>query len=366
MSQSDRRVVPWNKRHSHTIKAITKTCFLELKRVWKLCDNKDPKNKKDHPKYNPCYKYDSIFDTIVHNVNAITLYAGLDLVGDESSFAHQGYGEAGAGNVFTVLNKPSVSKGMQSVIVTDVEYLRPRAYLHRHKLNKKFPGFGPPGPNEVRQLWESQLRELTRPSNSLVGRPIFSQKPHMTFDNFFSGEAIMEYAAEEGFGFTSTVARNRLPKGVPEKFWCKGKTGSTQRSKHARYENPVFAIKEHAGSTMAITSFQSTSSCNFGTVNALNRSSRYCATKERGRKQKKFSWGIEMNEARELYLKTYGTIDKLDHLIKNCNMHYRSWKYWHSAMLHAKAMAICVAYDIYRECATGKLNPAWKLAAVVD
>ena len=74
---------------------------------------------------------------------------------------------------------------------------------------------------------------------------------------------------------------------------------------------------------MAITSFQSTSSCNFGSVNALNSCTRYCQTKEKGRKQYKRSWGIEMNEARELYLNSYGTIDKMDHLIKNCNMHYR-------------------------------------------
>jgi hypothetical protein len=32
---------------------------------------------------------------------------------------------------------------------------------------------------------------------------------------------------------------------------------------------------------------------------------------------------IEMNEARELYLHTYGTIDQLDHLIQNCCMSYR-------------------------------------------
>jgi hypothetical protein len=42
-------------------------------------------------------------------------------------------------------------------------------------------------------------------------------------------------------------------------------------------------------------------------------------------------------------------------------MHYRSWKYWHSAMLHTKAMTIVTDYDMYIECAAGKLNPLWKV-----
>lgn len=63
-----------------------------------------------------------------------------------------------------------------------------------------------------------------------------------------------------------------------------------------------------------------------------------------------------MNEARQLYLNTYGAVDKMDHLIQNCDMKYRSWKYWHAAMIHAKAMAVVVAYDIYKElCETGTL-----------
>jgi hypothetical protein len=68
-----------------------------------------------------------------------------------------------------------------------------------------------------------------------------------------------------------------------------------------------------------------------------------------------------MNSSRELYLKTYSTIGKMDHMIENCGMHYRSWKYWHSAMLHAKAMAVLTVYGMYRECAEGKLDPSWKV-----
>lgn len=319
----------FDKRKSNTAydpfidEAFTKTRFLELKRVWKICDNRDPANARGHPDYNPCYKYDYLFKTIVHNVNAITLFAGLDLVGDESSYAHRGYGEPGAGNVMMVRGKPQVTKGMQTVIVSDVDRMRPRAYLHRHKLNKKHEGFSYPGQNEVRQLWDEGIAPLLLPGNQLVGKALFSRKPHLTFDNYFSGDSIMKYAAEEGFGFTCTVSRDRLPAGVPAKYWCKQKTGPTVRSKHARYENPIFAVQHLGQSIMTITSFQSTSSCNIASVNALNRCTRYCATKERGRKQHKRRWGIEMNEARQLYLKTYGVVDKIDHLIQNCNLKYR-------------------------------------------
>ena len=34
-------------------------------------------------------------------------------------------------------------------------------------------------------------------------------------------------------------------------------------------------------------------------------------------------------------------------------MNYRSWKYWHAAMIHAKAMAVVVAYDVYKELTEG-------------
>ena len=145
----------------------------------------------------------------------------------------------------------------------------------------------------------------------------------MTWDNYFSGDAIMEYAAEQGFGLTMTCARGRLPKFVPAKYWHKEQTSSTDRSRAARWENHVVAIKEHAGATIQYTSFQSTSSCNIACVNALNDVSLFAQTKERGRGRHKRRWAIEMNEARQLYLNTYYKIDAIDHMLDNCNMFYR-------------------------------------------
>jgi len=41
-------------------------------------------------------------------------------------------------------------------------------------------------------------------------------------------------------------------------------------------------------------------------------------------------------------------------------MYYRSWKYWHAPMIHAKALAVVTACDMYLECAEGNLNEEWK------
>ena len=68
-----------------------------------------------------------------------------------------------------------------------------------------------------------------------------------------------------------------------------------------------------------------------------------------------------MNDARVLYLSTYGVIDNVDKMIKFSQMKLCSWKYWHAAMLHAKKMVGVIAYDMYLECCEGKINPLWKV-----
>ena len=93
----------------------------------------------------------------------------------------------------------------------------------------------------------------------------------------------------------------------------------------------------------------------------LPKANLYVAQCKRGREEQKQYWGIKMNNAIELYLKTYGIIDTIDKYILNANIGYCSWKYWHAAMNHAKAMGLAVAYDMYKECAKGGVNPEWKV-----
>ena len=112
-------------------------------------------------------------------------------------------------------------------------------------------------------------------------RGILRKQPHMTWDNFFSGDAILEYAAEKGFGLTMTCRRDRLPDKhvIAGKYWHKEKTDSGPRPKAARYEQPIFAIKRVGNSLIQHTSFQSTSSCNISSVNALNEIGLYVTAK---------------------------------------------------------------------------------------
>ena len=72
-----------------------------------------------------------------------------------------------------------------------------------------------------------------------------------------------------------------------------------------------------------------------------------------------------MNEARQLYLGTYSHIDSIDHLIKNCRMKYRCWKYWHSPMIHSISIAVFLACAMYLKLAEGYLGQTWKDGNIV-
>lgn len=200
-------------------------------------------------------------------------------------------------------------------------------------------------------------------------KKIFKKAPHMTFDNYFSGEEVFRYAGEKGFGLTMTTRRDRLPRGVEGQYLHKEKTESNQRTKVARFIEPVILVNDSNGDDdyeIVLTSFQSTSSCNIMSVNAIGENKNFIEARSRGRGENKRTYVIEQNMARLLYLKSYSRIDSIDHLIKNCNINYRSWKYWHSPINHAKALAIVTAYDIYLECTEGNLDPHWKVEDPVD
>jgi hypothetical protein len=128
-----RRMVGESMYDSAIHDAISYDRFLQIKRTYKLCNNYSAKSR-DHPNYNPAYKYDMIFKYLVNNTNAMTQTADLDLCGDETTFPHMGYREANTGLLKTLGQaKPGSNRGMQTVILFDVNRIRPRAYIHRHK-----------------------------------------------------------------------------------------------------------------------------------------------------------------------------------------------------------------------------------------
>ena len=171
----------------------------------------------------------------------------------------------------------------------------------------------------------------------------------------------MEWLGERGFGAIMTCRRDRLPNGPKKEHFHYKKTNTDLRTKVARFFEPVVAVKTTDKFERVHVSFQSTSSCNLTTVNAINSCKSFKRIKKRGKGENQRVWAIESNHARQFYLHTYCKIDNIDHLIANCKLFYRSWKYWHSPVLHGKAMAIVVAYDIYKEIAEGGLNEAWAI-----
>ena len=67
-----------------------------------------------------------------------------------------------------------------------------------------------------------------------------------------------------------------------------------------------------------------------------------------------------MNEVHQHYLVTSSHIDSIDHLIKNCRMKYRCWKYSHPSMIRAIYLEVFVDYEIYIWMAEEEINQTWK------
>ena len=139
---------------------------------------------------------------------------------------------------------------------------------------------------EARRLLE-KLDPMVEGSSSNY-KKIYSQKPHITMDNYFSGEKICEWIGKNGFEATMTCRRDRLPPGVPGKYWHKQKTDTSKKTKVARFFQPIVAVKEvqatdeHEEYRRVHVSFQSTSSCNISTVNALSQCQLSVSKRERG------------------------------------------------------------------------------------
>jgi hypothetical protein len=80
-------------------------------------------------------------------------------------------------------------------------------------------------------------------------------------------------------------------------------------------------------------------------VNALSNVELYVREQNKGRGRNKRTWGIEMNEARETYLKTYSAVDKINQMLLEWEVNYRSWRWWNAPTRHDKA-GNCNVYDI--------------------
>lgn len=266
----------------------------------------------------------------------------------------------------------------------DINRRYPRAYVHRHKLHTRTPPFKAVGQSEIVMLVgmidslvegnaqvDQQKITITNPCGGnrleFAMKQVYSKPPHITADNFFSSDAMMDWLGGKGYGMTATCARDRIPKEI-KPYTHHTKVDATHlRCKAMRYENPVVAISQCKAEndkkayTKTFVSFQSTGGTNIIGVNNLLSVKLYVGQKERGRKKdgSKRVYGIEQNEARELYLGHYYGLDNADHMIKNTGNRYITWKYWHAPYLHAQSLGIIAAYDMYIECCEGNLDASW-------
>ena len=88
------------------------------------------------------------------------------------------------------------------------------------------------------------LAPLTEvPLNQLAPRPLFREMPHITWDNYFSGDQIMEYAAENGWGLTMTFRRDRLPSDIPEEHLMKEKPDNKRKASFNKLRGACFNSK---------------------------------------------------------------------------------------------------------------------------
>jgi len=265
-------------------------------------------------------------------------------------------------------------------MIFDVGRRYPRGYRHRHKFHERPEGFGQEGPAEMfflLNLIDSKVEGRTNDrsmyevndafgaSTTHINKVIYSSHPHITADNHFSGDHVLEYGGEMGVGITVTTRRDRFPKGLKPYFHHQKVKPGDLKARVMRYENPIIAIKqvEATETTKAYTkthvSFQSTGCTNISGVNNLPSAGLYVTQKSRGKGSNKRVWGIEQNEGRQTYLSQYYAVDNTDHMISNAMIGYITWKYWHSPYLHGLAMAIVAAFDMYVECCEGELDSDW-------
>ena len=125
-----------------------------------------------------------------------------------------------------IMGKPGVLKGGQIVMISGVNRMRPRAYMHWHKLHENPIGWTAVGPLEVRRFMEG-VRKMVIDEEDVVQAEtpkVFREKPHTTWDKSFSGDLVMDWLGHNGFRATMTCRRDRLPSGVPNQYLHKKKT----------------------------------------------------------------------------------------------------------------------------------------------
>ena len=371
---ADNQAESWMASQSNTFDHIIAEAmhyrrFLDIKACMKQCAYFEEKDRKADG-YDPTQKYRLVWDVMTYNMNQLIMKGGLDHTMDETTWPNNSYAD-----MHSRLLGKKTNKGGQHVLLLDSRRRYMYAWTPRHKFYPVVPPFTASGPAEVKRMVEliAPLIKGAVQDPSDKRRQIFEEPVHIAMDNFFSGDDVLKYLGEAGFKSTMTARRDRLPKGVPKKHFHHAKGVVVNlRSKVARFEQPIIAVKHVTPPptsglkdyTLVHVSFQSTGGTNISTINTLDSVDLYVRERNKGQGNTKRTWGIEMNFGREMYLKTYSAVDKIDQMLLLWNIRYRSWKWWHAPTRHGKAIAMSMAYSLYLQCAEGGVDPDWKVKPV--
>ena len=105
-------------------------------------------------------------------------------------------------------------------MVSDVNRMGPRAYLHRQKLHEKPTGWTALGPLEVCRIMDKVSKMVMdgEDTKDVSTKTLFRAKPHTTSDKYVSGALVMEWLGQNRLGVTITCRRDRLPSWVPNQY----------------------------------------------------------------------------------------------------------------------------------------------------
>eukprot|EP00957_Ditylum_brightwellii_P186632 14209646-Ditylum_brightwellii.AAC.1 len=130
-----------------------------------------------------------------------------------TSFRNQGWVKPKSGLVKRILKNPGVSKRGQIILICHQDQICPCTYVHHHKLWDRPTGFTE-GKHGVRMTIDKLDGMIIGEGDEQL-KKIFTKRPVITWDNYFSGNTIFGYAKGNGFGLLTTLRWERLPKGVP-------------------------------------------------------------------------------------------------------------------------------------------------------
>ena len=137
-----------------------------------------------------------------------------------------------------------ILRGRKTVLMSDVDCIWPRAWEHRYcgreSSNDRHSCIGPA---EVQYI----VANYVLVCNIGTGK-IWKSPPHITADNYFLSDSILDWIGKQGLGMMGTVAKNRLPAKVPGKYFQKkndaaGDLNSKQRAKMSGPAKPITAVK---------------------------------------------------------------------------------------------------------------------------